>query len=83
MNAHQFIKDFNIEGDESKEIFLKVFGQRYDPEDDEAYPEDDISEVDLPVDDLIEEDFSADDLSEQKRPYLRKYRRTRKARTLS
>ena len=83
MNAHQFIKDYNIEDDEGKETFLKVFGQRYDPEDDQPNPEDDLLEDDLPEDDLIEEDFSEDYIPEQKRPYLRKYSRTRKARRLS
>ena len=83
MNAHQFIKDYNIEDDGSKETFLKVFGQRDDPEDDQPCPEDDLLEDDLPEDDLIEEDFSDDYIPGQKRPYLRKYSRTRKARRLS
>ena len=83
MKAHQFIKDYNIEDEESKETFLKVFGQSDDPEDDQPNPEDDLLEDDLPEDDLIEEDFSEDYIPEQKRPYLRKYSCTRKARRLS
>ena len=39
MNAHQFIKDYNIEDEDGKGTFLKVFGQRYDPEDDQPNPE--------------------------------------------
>ena len=39
MKAHQFIKDYNIEDEESKETFLKVFGQNDDPEDDQLNPE--------------------------------------------
>ncbi len=75
MNAHQFIKDYNIEDDGSKETFLKVFGQRYDPEDDQPCPEDYLLEDDLPEDELIEEDLSGDDIPKPTRQYLRNYSR--------
>ena len=83
MKAHQFIKDYNIEDEEGKEMFLNVFGQSGEPEDGQPNPEKDLLEDDLPEDDLIEEDFSDDYIPEQKRPNLRNDSRTRKARRLS
>ena len=77
MKAHQFIKEYNTEDEEGKETFLNVFEQSDDPKNDQPNHEYDLLEDGIPEDDLIEEDLSEDGLPNQKRPYLRKYSRTK------